>query len=242
MKLRRFTTPGIEQFRNFLQQLRNDPHLGIPVALLHDATASEALSVDVEVEYHPFSTRLDLAKYLDQLLTNKGLENLEQDVGLWSWLTLFFLGQLCPKGKKVGVEAAYIPMVGVSTRYYRHLLLGPYVMYRVYRKDPDKLHVLLSSPVNIGNSETYRLFIENPTLIACPAVLATANVLYYDYAKGKLKRGAGSKDAGGCRRLIDYLQQIDCTYDLPMLSEQQLTTMLPKEFQKLLGKGSGRLF
>lgn len=234
MNLRRLNDQGVEQFRQFLESLRHDPQTKAPMQLLEDSAASEALPVTIRIEYRPFETRLELARYLHETLTDRELIGLDSDVGLWTWLTLYYFGQLCPVGRNVAVTATYIPVVDERTRYYRHLLLGPYVMYRTYRHDETKLYSLLSNPVYVSTSETYRLFIENPTLIACPAVLATTNALYFDREAMKLRRGAGSKVAGGCRRLIDFLQQIDCTYDLPMLSEEQLIQMLPKEFKRLL--------
>lgn len=114
------------------------------------------------------------------------------------------------------------------------MLLGPVVMYRAHADNPKRLLALLSNPMDVATSETYRLFIENPSLITCKAVIDVATLLYYDDERGKLKRGAGSKDAGGCRRLIDYLQQIDCTFDLPTLTKDRLAEMLPREFSRFV--------
>jgi hypothetical protein len=116
------------------------------------------------------------------------------------------------------------------------MLIGPVMMYRANIDKPNRLLALLSNPMGVATSETYRLFIENPTLIACRAVVDVATWLYDDTARGKLKRGTGSKDVGGCRRLIEYLQQIDCTYDLPVITKQRLSAMLPDEFHRFFPK------
>jgi hypothetical protein len=238
MKLHRLTADGIAQFASYLTQLKAEPTLPPPAHLLTEAGASEPIGADVEVEDKAFATRFDAAAYLDIKLTASGLPSPERDAGLWAWLALFYFDQLCPTGKagarKVGEQARYIPQINVPRRFYRHMLAGPLVMYRAHADDPKRLLALLSNPMDVATSETYRLFIENTSLIACKAVVEVATWLYYDRARCKLKRGAGSKDAGGCRRLIEYLQQIDCTFDLPILTKERLAGMLPKEFSRFV--------
>jgi hypothetical protein len=88
--------------------------------------------------------------------------------------------------------------------------------------------------VSVATSETYRLFIENPALISCRAAVAVATHLYYDPTRGRLRRGAGAKGNGGCRRLVMVLQQFDCTFDLPMLTKEGLLELLPQEFERFV--------
>jgi hypothetical protein len=240
MKIRRFTAEGLSQFGAYLGNLRADHQLEPPFYLLADPNASESIDVDGEVENKPFAARFEAAAYLSEKLATTGIQDLDRDAGLWAWLTLFYFDQLCPAAKggarKVGELARYIPLIETSRRYYRHMLMGPVMMYRAHIDRPNRLLALLSNPMSVATSETYRLFIENPTLIACRAVVDVATWLYYDSARGKLKRGAGSKDAGGCRRLVEYLQQIDCTYDLPIMTKDRLSGMLPSEFRRFVPK------
>jgi hypothetical protein len=240
MKIRRFTAEGLSQFAAYLGNLRVDPRLDPPFHLLTDANTSEAVEIEIELDNKPFAARFDAAAYFSEKLAASGIQNLDRDVGLWAWLTLSYFDQLCPAAKggarKVGEIARYIPLIETSRRYYRHMLMGPVMMYRAHIDRPNRLLALLSNPMSVATSETYRLFIENPTLISCRAVVEVATWLYYDSARGKLKRGAGSKDAGGCRRLVEYLQQIDCTYDLPIMSIDRLRGMLPQEFRRFVPK------
>jgi hypothetical protein len=67
-----------------------------------------------------------------------------------------------------------------------------------------------------------------------------ANDLYFDVDKKKLKTGSGNKEKGGCRRLIEFLQQLDCTYDLATLSSEKLLLLLPDEFHPFITR-QGRL-
>jgi hypothetical protein len=237
MKLRRLTPNGIAQFTAYLTNLKTDPSLAPPKHLLSEDGASEPVGAEVELEERSFATRLNVAKYLDEMLSPAKLPQIERDVGLWTWLTLFYFDQLCPpgrSGRKVFEHARYVPQVDMSRRYYRHMLLGPWMMFIAHRDRPERLLALLSNPLDVATSETYRLFIENPSLIACTAVVETATWLYFDYERSRLKRGAGSKDAGGCRRLIEFLQQIDCTFDLPILTQAGLSKLLPDEFKRFV--------
>lgn len=240
MQLRRLTTRGIEQFGAYLDQLKADSQLPPPDWLLTDDAPSEPVGVGTEVAPRQFATRLEAGAYLDQLLTGAGVEQAERDAGLWSWLTLFYFDQVCPVGKggkrDPGEQARYIPQVSVARRSYRHMLLGPWTMYRIHRDKPERLLALLSTAPHIATSETYRLFIENPSLIACAPVVDVATQLYFDFQKGKIKRGAGRKEAGGCRRLIEILQQLDCTYDLALVPQEKLLKLLPDEFRPFLPK------
>lgn len=236
MELRRLTSDGLAGFAAYLTNLKAEPTLRPPGHLLAAASASEAMPGNFEVQNRIFRTRLEVAKFLDQLLSPASIPQVERDAGLWAWLALFYFDQLCPLGRagarRPGEHARYIPQIDSSRRYYRHMLLGPFVMLRAHKDKPDRLLALLSNPPSVATSETYRLFIENPTLIACRAVVDTATWLYFDFDREKIKRGAGSKDAGGCRRLIDFLQQIDCTFDLPVLNQDRLRSLLPEEFSK----------
>src|SRR5688572_5189229 len=200
MKLRRFTDNGIEQFKAYLTNLAEEPTLQPPRHLLTEPGASETLEAEIDVEDKVFTTRLDAAQYLDRVLSPEALPHVERDAGVWSWLTLLYFDQICPPGKggarEPGEHARYVPQIDVSRRYYRHMLLGPLMMLRAHADKPERLLALLSNPMDVATSETYRLFIENPTLIACKAVVDTATWLYYDRQRGRLKRGVGTKEAG----------------------------------------------
>ena len=236
MKLRRFTPLGLTKFGQYLDQLKAAPTTPPPISwLLSDEDASEP-AADIEVVDQSFAVRFDAAKYLDGLLSAAKIANVERDAGLWAWLTLLFFDQVCPVGKNgersAGETARYMPSIDLSRRYYRHLLLGPWLMFVAHRDDPERLRGLLTSKLDVATAETYRLFIENPALFACKAVVSAATKMYYDYGKGRIRRGAGSKEEGGCRRLIDYLQQLDLTFDLQRMTEPQLLMYLPHEFDR----------
>lgn len=239
MEIRRLTPDGIAQFLAYLANLRREPALAPPTHLLTEKGMSETTGSESEIDSdRRFTNRMEAATYIDEVLARARLLEIERDVGIWTWLSLLYFDQICPTDKlgrrKVGEEARYFPQIEVSRRYYRHMLLGPVMMYRAHKETPNRLLALLSDPLHVATSETYRLFIENSSFIACDGVVEMATWLYYDFGRGKLKRGVGSKKDGGCRRLIDFLQQLDCTFDLPLLTFERLKSMLPKEFRRFV--------
>jgi hypothetical protein len=233
--LRRLTEKGIAAFDDYLSRLKNEPALPIPEYLLTDPAASEPIPREICVEPQIFPTRLAAAAYLHALLADTGLPDVNRDPGLWTWLTLFYFDQLCPsvKGKrKPGERARYIPNFSDNRRYYRHLLFGPYAVYRIQHRNADSLNVLLSSAMTVATSETFRSFVENSEILTAECALRVANRLYYDAETSSMRRGSGGKENGGCRRFLDYMQQINLTYDLQLIDDETLLQMLPREFDR----------
>lgn len=237
MQLRRLTDNGIEQFSGYLDQLKADPKLAPPAWLLTDADASERVKGDVEVEPRTFGTRLEAARYLDGLLSAAEVEQTERDAGLWAWLTLLYFDEVCPVGKggnrKPRERIKYVPAVSDFQKYYRHLLLGPYVVWQAHRNHLEDALCLLLSPVAVLNDIVEQLasrrgWITNRT------VVGVATKLYVDDGGSGYKRGAGSKGPGSPRRLSEVLEQFDLTYDLYGMSCQDLLRLLPKEFERFL--------
>jgi hypothetical protein len=60
--------------------------------------------------------------------------------------------------------------------------------------------------------------------------------MYYDPAKGTFKRGAGGESA---RRLRTVLGQFDRTFDLHSITEHDLLTLLPREFNRFNPRHNG---
>ena len=96
MKVRRFTDKGIEQFRDYLAELRQGAKEPPPFNLLEDSDFSIPYRGNAEVELQNFNNRLELAQYLDQTLDGIFNGSLPDDVHLWSWLSLYFFDQVCP--------------------------------------------------------------------------------------------------------------------------------------------------
>lgn len=236
MELRRLNEEGIRRMEAFLDSLTTQTTEPYPESLLTDPATSDALEVQIEVERRSFPRRFELAQYLYQRLSGSGLREPERDAGLWAWLALFWFDQLSPAEpdgcRSPGERARWIPRIDSARRYYRHLLLGVYAVYLPYADTPDLVEALLCDALPTATSEKFRLFAENQRLLNCPAALRISRLLYYDGERRRLRRGAGRKDQGGLRRLVAFLDQLDRTYDLQLLSPHDLLDLLPTEFDE----------
>jgi hypothetical protein len=240
IRVRRFNQQGLTRMREFVDSqtgvngqtvdFKRDLH-----PILTDASLTLHVPNVVEADAdRTFRRRYDLAEYLHGLIPRLGLADPTRDAGLWAWLALLWFDQLAPvmKGvRRVGEVARWEPQIGNGRRYYRHFILGPYVVFNVHATNPRRAEVLLSEKVSVTTSEIYRECVESP-LVGCGPVMDAIRRLYWDSGLGKLKSGAGSKLPGGSRRLLEVLMQFDRTFDLHVIKSDHLLTMLPREFNK----------
>lgn len=232
MRLRRFNRAGLARFERFLDEAegRSAPRVD---ELLAASDLSEEVSAKVEVEAGALDgTRLNAAGYLDRQFTAGGLLEPESDAGLWAWLTVLYFELVCPRDRsgalKPGAKARYLPVLDDSRRTYRHALLGPYLIFRTHRDDPYRALSLLCQPLSRPGRLVERLA-SRPRLVACPAAIGAATLLYCD-RRGAIRRGA----AANVDRLSDVLMQLDRTYDLYGMSADALLKLLPREFEGFL--------
>ncbi len=233
MKLRKLNNDGIKRFEEYLDQLRQQPDLTPPKHILIDTLTSDAVNVAVEMEEKQFVNRFDLAQYLDSKLA--AVPSIENEKGIWTWLALFYFDILCPKDKegkyKPKETARWIPAMSDYRKYYRHLLAGPYRIYRAHRDKPERALALLSGALD-KPGEIYEQLAAYQELITNKAVIETATRLYINPKTSSPRKGAAGKGAGSARRLTSILNQFDLTWDLYSMSTIDLITRLPQEFDK----------
>jgi hypothetical protein len=234
MKLRRLNAEGLRLFAEYLDALKATPALPPPVALLtDDATSEQAASV--EIARQTFGSRFAAGQWLHDTLEAARLADVARDAGLWAWLSLLHFDEVCPPDgrghRKPGERARHIPDVGNFQRYYRHLLAGPWRIYRTHRDDPARALVVLCQPLHTPGDLVEQLA-SRQELVTNRAFLAAATTLYVDPQTQQPKRGGGGKSRGTARRLADFCNQIDVTWDLYALSPGELLAKLPKEFQR----------
>jgi len=235
MKLRRFNATGVSAFANYRAALVTDPTLTPPRELLEDDTQTEQLGVAVEVVPRSFATRLEAGVFLNDLIKQANVAQPERDKGLWSWLTLFFFDEVCPMdghGKRAPQdEARLIAQVDNFQRFYRHLLLGPFLVVRAHEDNPARAMAFLCNPL-WKPGEIAEQLASRKELVTNQAVAELATQLYYDPAKQTFRRGAGSSVKGAARRLAALLNQLDLTWYLYGMSGQDILRLLPKEFDR----------
>lgn len=237
MKAARLNEASIATFAAWLETLKAGGSVLAPTSLLTEPTAIEPLVADVELEPRDFANRLEAAEYLHNRFSAAGLTDVEQDRGLWAWLSLFYFDAVCPPGKggvrNPGATARHIPEPGNFQRYYRHLLAGPYRVYRAHRDDPSRAFVVLCQPLDTPGDVVEQLA-SRQELITNRGIVGLATRLYVDAATRQIKRGAGGKSGGSARRLSDVMEQFDLTWDLYAATGEELAAVMPKEFAKFL--------
>jgi hypothetical protein len=238
MKLRCFNPDGIAAFANYRSRLTLEPTLPPPTQLLDDPALTEIVSEAVEVAPRPFENRLEAGRHLNELIDAAGINLPERDRGLWTWLTLLYFDAVCPPdghGKRDPQdEARLLPLLDNHQRFYRHLLLGPFLVVRAHRDQPERalafLKQVLWKPGDIVEQLASR-----KELVTNRAVAEAATRLYFDPAAGTFKRGHSSKTKGGPRRLASLLNQLDLTWYLYGMTADEVLHLLPKEFDRFRG-------
>jgi len=235
MEVRRFNERGLAEFREQLLTMKSDPTREPPWHLLDDSRFTAPSAVGTDVERKVFTTRMEAAVAMNGLLGDRPPPGTDRDTGLWSWLALFHFDSICPPDeegrRKVGAAHRYI-LEGVNHKtYYRHLLLGPYLILRAHREEPERAIVLLCQPPDAPGDIVEQLA-SRQEIVTSPVMMRVATELYYDRATGSPKRGASGKNRGSARRLAVVSEQFDVTWDLFAVPWDSLLTKLPAEFDR----------
>ena len=238
--LRKLNEKGVRVFRDYLRGIRAGVEFQSNPALLYVDEFSSPVTPRMEVSARRFARKFDVAAYLAGVLHPIETPALMADVGLWSWLALFYFDQLSPIGadgkRRPREDYHYIP--GDERRGRdRHLLAGP---YRLYRMHGEHARVLLYPAVHQHGSFVYDLgyrrdFLTNRGLIEA------IDRLYWNARTRRPKRGALADRAGSLRRLIAVLQQLELNYDLYGMSASEIVALLPAEFSPRQSRAAGQL-
>ena len=237
MKLRRLTDEGIRCFSDYLDSLPTETPREYPVQALMDEQLSEAVHPEVEVpESLAVSSRRELAETIDDIFSQVPELDPARDRGLLSWLSLLWFRDLCRKDRsrryKPGARQRWIPSTNLEWRtYYRHELAGPYRIYKAHSDDVARAGALLNDEVGV-QSEVVEQLASRQQFVTNKAVVGVATRLYVDPETGAYRRGAKGKGPGSPRRLADCLWQLDLTWDLYSMDEEELLTLLPAEFDR----------
>jgi hypothetical protein len=230
-RIGRFNSEGLVAFSKILNlspiQAQQESY-----ELIQDSKFCEFIKVPTIIR--PVETRLELAEILFRTLnSSKKLIELSADQGMWSWLAAAWMRTLFmnnSRSARIGEQARWI-LDKQKTRYYRHLLAGPYFIYRYHYPSPEKaLSILCSSPIIPGELVGQ---VAASSDIAFSVGVEVATKLYVDPKTRKPKKGSGGMGPGSPRRLTAaYLNQIDLTVDYRGLSAEQIIELLPPEFDK----------
>ena len=235
MNIRRFNQQGLDVFREYLRQAKIDAKAKLPVQpvsveLLTGEATSEPTSYVMPALPDVFAAKMDLASFVDRVFPRNKYDEIRIDVTMWTWLAAFMFDRITNGRRKIKEERAYVASLGHED-FYRHIILGTYFVYFNAKEDLSRVQVLLYDDPTTMN-EVMVQFGSYQTLMRNKGLQAVVQRLYYDPEKGRIKLGAGGKEAGTPRRLMDFFRQIELNYDLQSVSESKFWDMIPAEFSK----------
>jgi hypothetical protein len=227
-KVRALNARGIQEFSGFLQQIRDGAEFRASPAILYLDDYSVRLPRTIEIEPRAFESKLGAAEYLAPRVAE--LPALADDVGLWSWLALYYFDQLSPVDatgrRKPREDYHYIPSHSGWSRD-RHLLAGPCKLYLLHGSNA---RLLLHSAVHQHGAFIYNLGFRRE-LITNRGLIEAIDTLYWNPKRKAPKRGATTASrAGNLLRLIDVVLQLDFNYDLHGMRAEEILELLPREF------------
>lgn len=238
--LRRFNESGIDRFDGLIRSAQQGEAIDL-AALLEDPSCVDPLPEGLAVDVDPFAlnpgvSRRNAAEYLLAIL-----EPVEQirgylvsrDRGRWAWMSAFWLPALAVEGDgtlRIRHSERYVP-VADWRKYYRHLLLGPYLVGRAFGDNLDLAMSLLATPVSQPGELVAQLGASRE-LASNRVVVGAATALYYDPVERRLRTGCAAKGPGTARRLTALLNQLNLTWDPDIMDRDGLLDLLPKEFDR----------
>lgn len=226
----RLTPKGLQAFENLIAP---SPSESLPG---RDEILEDLVEIleNQQVSPGPFWTRFELGKYCCSLLADLPV-GIDRDRAFWAWLSLLWVDwlRIGKNGKRVafGKLHRWIPEVEKSRTFHRHLVAGPTLIYSTHRDEPRRaMAVLCGLPSAPG--EVAEQLMSNRELSWSPGVMELATRLYFNPETGSLRKGAGGKEEGAARRLVDVLWQLDRTWDVASMSSGELLDLLPGEFDR----------
>jgi len=243
IRIRKLNDEGIRRFAEFLDsQTGPSPQLyGEAAGWLTSKETSEGISGMAEANSrHVFPRRFDLAAYLYERVPRLNLDDPTRDAGLWTWFALLWFEQLCPAQKggvrKPGRQYRYIPELDNYQTYYRHRVLGPYLILAAHADSPERALCMLCQPPSV-HPDTAEQLASRSDLIQSPALVAAATRMYYNPQTRDIRTGSTSYKGsvakpGTLRRLVDVCWQFDRTYDHLACDATALIKLLPSEFDR----------
>jgi hypothetical protein len=233
MLIRRLNTEGIRAFRLFLSTARSNPNEEVPFSVLTDPQFSDSMPVSIEINPIGFTYRREAAVYLQQLLAPIPQDVVVRDAGLWTWLSIFFFHSISPSSQGVRLirnDYSYIFEPLNPRHFYRHLL---FCAWNVIRLAPEHNHLFLQGRLSVLDKVTSEVM-KRLYLLRIPCIFEVLERIYWDPQCGRARPGITSSvvRAGDLtRRFPTRIRQLEKTYDLAVLTADQLIELLGTEFE-----------
>lgn len=236
MKVRSLNPSGREKLVDYLHEIKSQQNPKEPPKwLLEDKDHSSALNSEVKIQEKEFDTQYKLGEYLDGIFTEFEFENLMDRDGVWNWLSLYFIDQLCPKkadGTRKTLEIdnyVIIPKGGNRSKKYKHIIATAFYLYHKYQ---NKSKLYLYGPLD-EHGDMLESIMGVRKLYRNENAMEAIYKIYYDPERERPKKGATNKkknNGGVVRRFRDTYNQYYLTYDLFDMESEEIIDLLPEEF------------
>jgi hypothetical protein len=227
--IRRLNERGREAFREWLE----DGATGAPpLALLDDPATSVSIRLPIPRPQACFDSRYDLGVELVDLLDGFNVAEIQTDAGLWDWLSLCLIDQICPPDeagrRKPGQIDRYLLQLENHRTRYRHLVRTAWSLARVH---DSAARFILAGPLQV-HGEAAEQLAAYQDVITCKPLIAAISSLVWDVDRARLKRGFSGSGPGSARRVPVVAKQFRLTYDLDSMRAEQVLELLPREFDR----------
>ena len=239
MIVRSFSARGEQRFTAFLDAYQNgdvSQDDALDIALSNSLT--ETVSPQVRVEIPSIATKKELARTVCEAFIAAGWKSLPSHSDphmrrIWTWLAAVCFGHIRSRRANRRLQDYSFFIAGPDwNRFYRHRVAGPARTYWLFRRHPADANILLYGPA-FQHSDFEEQITGRQDRYSNMALVSAANELYWDASSGRPRRGAQTRQrAGTLRRFLNVMDQLDLTYDLHGISEHQILTLLPPEFDR----------
>lgn len=230
-KFRKLNQTGCRKFIDFLEQ---DLNGSVPLILLDSEGTSEQTDFTIDITRWEFESRYDLGLYLSEVLADIPDYQIENDYSFWNTMSLLFFDAICPRTKEGLREKINIQKWIMGQKYYRHLVRSPWLFVKLYgetskfllttsSKSPNHLSMINDSLEQLASRE---MLLRNKKFVEF------CSKMYFDKDKQVPKSGLRGELGGGPPRMGKVAGQLALTYDLEGMDEQQLISILPREFKR----------
>jgi hypothetical protein len=230
--LRILNQEGRGRWRQWIEDLRRDPKLDVPMGLLSDEETSLSAPITVFVPVGPFGTKFEMARQLLPAILALETSRLPDSLwpGVWDWLALRYFEEICPalEGARKARAVERYCFAGDYRKNHRHRVLGPVAFYRVGLGAAELF--LSSEPKTLSDQEEQ--IGSRQEIAASRALLQAMALLYWKSSEKRPLRGwaPNSPKPGSLRRFVALVGQLSRTYDLQATQPEAILGLLPKEF------------
>lgn len=237
--IRRFSDEGQKRFNEWISSSAPGVDIGM---LSSDVTLSDCVDGFYIDETRMFGSRYEFGSYLVELFVDIDREVILSSAydGMWSWINALYFRQLAPSEirrsehyicVRHGSAGSLLHRCASRTAFELVAFHGVNAKFALQQKMHTHGQLLESLSASMG-------------IVRNRGFFAAAARMYVD-EDGTIKKGATSKPKkpkdrkpgdvsgkGSIRRLPVALRRLDLTYDVELLTAEQLVTLLPREFER----------